>query len=43
VTGGLAGWQIAVIAVAAALITATLAVFADRACSANRTVSVSAT
>ena len=42
VTGGVAGWQIALIAVAAALLTATLAVFADRARGTQQKVSVSA-
>ncbi len=40
VAGGMAGWQITVIAVAAALLTATIAVFTDRARS-HRQVRVS--
>jgi len=42
VTGGMAGWQIALIAVAAALLTATLAVFADRARGSHQRISISA-
>jgi predicted ribosomally synthesized peptide with SipW-like signal peptide len=39
VTGGMAGWQIALIATAAAVLTATLAVFTDRARASHRQVS----
>jgi hypothetical protein len=42
VTGGMAGWQIALIAIGAALLTATLAVLADRARGSQRKVSISA-
>jgi hypothetical protein len=43
VVGGMPGWQIAVIAIAAALLAATVAVLADRAWTARRkTVSVTA-
>jgi len=42
VAGGMAGWQTALIAVAAALLAATLAVFADRARGSHRKVSISA-
>jgi hypothetical protein len=42
VAGGMAGWQIALIAVGAAVLTATLAVFADRARGSQRKVSMSA-
>jgi hypothetical protein len=42
VTGGMAGWQIALIALAAALLTAILAVFTDRARGSRRNVRVSA-
>ena len=39
-TGGMAGWQITLIALAAALLAATTAVFADRARTARRSVTV---
>jgi hypothetical protein len=39
-TGGMAGWQITLIALAAALLAATAAVFADRARAARRGVTV---
>jgi hypothetical protein len=39
---GMAGWEIALIALAAALLTATVAVFTDRALGSNRKVRVSA-
>ncbi len=42
VTGGMAGWLITLIAVGAALLAATVAVFTDRARGANRKPSVSA-
>ena len=43
VTGGMPGWQIALIAIAAALLAATVAVLADRAWTAHRkTVSATA-
>jgi hypothetical protein len=42
VAGGMAGWQITLIAVAAALMAATVAVFADRARTAHRNLRVSA-
>jgi hypothetical protein len=42
VAGGMAGWQIALIAVGAAALTATLAVFADRARGSRGKVSISA-
>ena len=43
VVGGMSGWQIALIAIAAALIAATVAVLADRAWTAHRkTVSAAA-
>jgi hypothetical protein len=42
VTGGMAAWQISLIAVGAALLTATVAVFMDRARAAHREMSVSA-
>ena len=35
-TGGMAGWQVALIAAGAALVAATVAVFADRARTARR-------
>jgi hypothetical protein len=41
-TGGMAGWLITLIAVGAALLAATVAVFMDRARGANRKPSVSA-
>ena len=43
VTGGMPGWQIALIAVAAALIAATLAVLVDRAWAARRKPATAAT
>ena len=43
VAGGMPGWQIALIAIAAALLAATVAVLADRAWTAHRkTVSATA-
>jgi hypothetical protein len=42
VSTGMAGWQIALIAVAAAVFTAALAVFTDRARGSHRKVSASA-
>ena len=42
VSGGMAGWQIALIVVAAALLTSTLAVITDRARGSHRKVRVSA-
>jgi hypothetical protein len=36
VTGGMPGWQIALIAIGAALLTATVAVLADRSWAARR-------
>jgi hypothetical protein len=39
-TGGMAGWQVTVIALAAALVAATTAVFADRARTARRSVTI---
>ena len=39
-TGGMAGWQITLIALAAALLAATTAVFADRARTARRSVTI---
>lgn len=41
-TGGMAGWQIALIAVAAAVLTATVAVLTDRVRASHRQVRVSA-
>ena len=43
VTGGMAGWLITLIAVGAALLAATVAVFMDRARAAHRSLTVSAT
>jgi hypothetical protein len=40
--GGMPGWQIALVAVGAALLAATLAVLADRALAARRTVTTAA-
>jgi hypothetical protein len=42
VQSGMAGWEIALIALAAALLTATVAVFTDRALGSNRKVRVRA-
>jgi hypothetical protein len=42
VAGGMAGWQITLIAIAAALLAATVAIFMDRARSAHRRLRVSA-
>ena len=42
VVGGMPGWQIALIAVGAALLAATLAVFADRARAAHRKAAMAA-
>jgi hypothetical protein len=42
VTGGMAGWQIALIAVAAAVLTATFAVLADRLRQSHRKVRLAA-
>jgi hypothetical protein len=39
VAGGMAGWQITVIAIGAALVAATAAVFLDRALAARRAAS----
>ena len=41
VTGGMPGWQITLIAAAAALVAATLAVLADRALAARRRIAAS--
>ena len=41
-TGGMAGWQITLIALGAALVASTLAVLLDRALSARRAASVPA-
>jgi hypothetical protein len=42
VTGGMAGWLITLIAIGAALVTATVAVLVDRARAARRSLTVSA-
>jgi hypothetical protein len=43
VTSGMAGWLITLIAVGAALLAATVAVFMDRARAAHRSLPISAT